>query len=83
MGIFVTSSGMPTSTQYLIKGKISKEQAEKIAKELLANELIEHWRIVDFETCKKSGMDIVIPKVKIPHKPAAKEIDLNVSDRVK
>lgn len=68
------------SAQYLVKGNVSKQDAEKIAKELLANEMIEYWKVLDFSTWKEKGMEITIPKVKIPHKPEVKEIDLNLSD---
>ncbi len=69
-----------TSVQYLIKGNLTKEQAERIASELLANEMIEHWRVLDFDTWQKEGVKIIIPKVQIPHKPTVREIDLNVPD---
>lgn len=68
------------SAQYLIKGKTSKENAEKIAKELLANELIEYWKVMDYNTWKKEGMEITIPKVEIPHKPSVREENLDLSD---
>ncbi len=36
-----------TSTQYLINGKLTQPQVEKISKELLGNELIERFSIIE------------------------------------
>ncbi len=50
--------------QYLVKGKLSEEDAERAARELLANELIERWWVVsskDFDT--EHGLEIPPPKV--------------------
>lgn len=66
-----------TSRKYLIKGNIRKAQVSRIAKDLLANSLIERWEIV-----KKGGeyewMDL--PIVKGDAKPVVSKIDLNISD---
>ena len=63
--------GIYTSKQYLIFGEgLTKENLEQIAKDILANELIQRW-----------GLDLPIPKVKIPHEPSINLIDLNVSDQ--
>jgi len=66
-----------TSKRYLIKGNLNKEKAQKIAKKILANPLIERWLIL-----KKGEKEkfLEIPKIKISHLPQIKEIDLNVSD---
>lgn len=50
--------------QYLIKGNISYEDVERIAKDLLCNELIEEYRIKDKKSWEKSpGFEVRIPKV--------------------
>ncbi|MCD6522974.1 MAG: phosphoribosylformylglycinamidine synthase [Candidatus Diapherotrites archaeon] len=72
--------GVYTSTQYRLSGDIKKEDVEDIAKNLLANELIEHWRIIDFNDWKANGISAIVPKVELKHKPRVEEIDLNVSD---
>jgi len=70
-----------TSTQYLIKGEnLTKDKMVHIARDLLANELIQHWKILSYSEWKKEGIKPTIPKVEIPHRPEVKEIDLNISD---
>ena len=70
-----------TSTQYLIKGEnLTKDKMEHIARDLLANELIQHWKILSYNEWQKQGIKPTVPKVEIPHRPEVKEIDLNISD---
>ncbi len=50
--------------QYLVKGQLSKKEAERAARELLANELIERWWIVSAEEFEvERGLEIPPPKV--------------------
>jgi len=70
-----------TSKKYLISGeKLKKEDLERIAKDLLANELIQRWLIIDNKTFIQEASYLPIPKVEIPHRPTVAEINLNVSD---
>jgi phosphoribosylformylglycinamidine synthase len=73
--------GVYTSRQYIIKGKLNKEDAEKIVSGLLANQLIERWEILDFKEWKEKGIKPTIPVVKIIQEPKVSEIDLEVSDK--
>jgi phosphoribosylformylglycinamidine synthase len=73
-------SGVYTSKQYIIKGNISKEDAEKISSGLLANQLIERWEILSHDEWKDKGIKAFIPVVKIIHEPQVAEINLDVSD---
>jgi len=68
-----------TSRQYLIKGELSLKEAERIAKELLANELIERFSIIE-RKCWEGKMRTEVPAVRLKHKPTIAIIDLNVSD---
>jgi phosphoribosylformylglycinamidine synthase len=69
--------GVYTSRQYRICGKITENDAEKIASGLLANDLIERYQIVsknDFNfTC---GMPVYIPQVSGKADLAVEEINL-------
>ncbi len=77
-------SGEPkayTSRKYLISGEISREQADKIASGLLANELIQRWKITsrqDWDPENPPWLDV--PEVRSEHKPLVRYYDLNVSD---
>ena len=70
-------NGVYTSKQYVIKGKIDRETAYKIADKFLANKLIER-RVIKHSS--DADIPITIPGVKLECKPAVLEINLNVSD---
>ncbi|MBU4298731.1 phosphoribosylformylglycinamidine synthase, partial [Patescibacteria group bacterium] len=66
-----------TSKKYLFYGNLKREDLEKVAKKILANELIQRWQIL------KKGEEekrLPIPKVKIPHRPEIKLFNLNIAD---
>ncbi len=70
-----------TSRQYLISGPISKADAERIASDLLANDLIERHQIVrkaDFDF--KNGLPAVVPQVMGKDQPYVEEINLTNLD---
>jgi len=70
-----------TSRQYVIRGKISKEGAEQIASGLLANELIQHYMIIDGrEWNPAEGIQPYVPRVIIEDDAKTETINLNVSD---
>ncbi|MCX7982964.1 MAG: phosphoribosylformylglycinamidine synthase subunit PurS [Syntrophales bacterium] len=70
-----------TSRQYVITGTLTKKEAESIASNLLANDLIEHYRIVSFKDwdCKQ-GLSPYVPRVMEHNEPHTEKIDLNVED---
>ena len=63
--------------QYLIKGKLSRNKVEKIAKDLLANELIERWFILPAEEFKEKGISYAPPRVKEYFPPEVETFDLS------
>lgn len=66
-----------TSRQYLLRGKISRTDAEKIASGLLANDLIERHRIVSYDDFDSmAGLPPYVPHVLGEDKPAVAEINL-------
>ena len=70
-----------TSRQYVLRGKIGRDDAERIASGVLANELIERYEIVEGrEWDPKKGMKPTVPKVTGVDDPRIAEIDLNVPD---
>ncbi len=74
--------GVYFARQFLIKGKISKETVERIAKELLANELIERWFILSKEDfLRKNGFSYPVPRVTEYFPPVVESFNLkNLSD---
>ncbi len=70
-----------TSKQYVIKGKIDRAQAEAIAGGLLANGLIEQWRVADFEEFKRErGISLPLPIVGGHEEAVVKTFHLDVPD---
>ncbi len=66
-----------TSRQYLISGKISKSDAEKIAAGLLANDLIERHQVLaanDFDL--NSGLPAFVPQVMGKDEPQVAQVNL-------
>jgi len=70
-----------TSRQYLIKGKITRSDAERIASGLLANDLIERYEIIsvsDFDFSR--GLPAHVPHVSTSLHTAVEELDLRRAD---
>ncbi len=69
-----------TSKLYLLEGKISREEVERISG-LLFNPLIEHSRIKSREGfSKEGGMGVVVPRVILPPPNPATAVDLDIPD---
>jgi len=65
---FGKNEAVYTSKQYLISGeRLTKENIERIARDLLANELIQRWVFVNSDEFIEKEVDFPIPKVTIPH----------------
>jgi phosphoribosylformylglycinamidine synthase len=74
---FQPGESVYTSRLYLVKarglgkGKRAYRSMEKIAKELLANDLIQQWRIYSTEEWDpEEGIGIILPKVQLAHQPS-------------
>jgi phosphoribosylformylglycinamidine synthase len=75
--------GVHTSRQYVIQGAIQREDAERIASSLLANDLIERYTIVDGKSWdRRKGMPAYVPRVLGEDRPNVEKINLNVSDEM-
>jgi len=71
-----------TARQYAIKGDLTREQVELVCRKLLANELIQRWKIISRADVPKSvptGL-LDLPVVQLGAVPPVREYDLNVSD---
>ncbi|MBN1919566.1 MAG: phosphoribosylformylglycinamidine synthase [Verrucomicrobia bacterium] len=70
-----------TSKQYLLEGCTSAADAERIASGLLANDLIQRWRVLSAaEYATLDAPPLSVPKVELAHEPQVRTIDLEVSD---
>jgi phosphoribosylformylglycinamidine synthase II len=78
---FADGEGVYYAVQYLLKGRLSAADVEKIATGLLCNTLIQRYTILpshDFDA--KRGFPAVAPKVTGETRAEVREIDLEVSD---
>ncbi len=74
--------GVYTSSQYLVKGNMGRDDAERLAKGLLANDLIQRTLIASKEEMEhywadKKGPIYSIPRVQAGGQIVVKEIDLS------
>ncbi len=68
-----------TSKRFCVKATgLSSGRMDKMAAELLANDIIQQWRIFSKNKWDKSqGIGIIIPKVKIVHTPCVDSISID------
>jgi len=63
---------------YLLKGSLSRETATEIARECLANSLIQYFRV--FDSSEIESVESYIPTVSIEKAPGVEEIALELTD---
>ncbi len=68
-----------TATQYLLRG-VTRDQAERIARELLANDLIESTSLQEQGEWRTHGSRVPSAAVQAGHRPSIAEIDLEVEE---
>jgi phosphoribosylformylglycinamidine synthase II len=79
---FNPQEGVYTSVLYLMKGRLTREQAEWIATGLLANTLIQRFEVKDRRTWNPHvGMGITVPKVRGKNEGRVVQVNLQVSDQ--
>ncbi|RLB85254.1 MAG: phosphoribosylformylglycinamidine synthase, partial [Deltaproteobacteria bacterium] len=76
--------GVYTSKIYEIRGRLERAQVEKIARDLLANEIIQQWRVIEkTEWDPANGIGFPIPKVILEHEPQVFEIPIGSDEELK
>ncbi len=68
-----------TSKRYCLTGKdFSEADVQKIAKELLANDIIQQWKIFERSNWDpEQGVGYIIPKVRLDHTPTVTDIPID------
>ncbi len=68
---FNSDQGVYTSKRYCLKGEsLERQQVEKLAKELLANDIIQQWKVFSKQEWEKDqGKSIGVAKVILNHDP--------------
>ena len=64
------------SSRYLLRGRLSSEEVERIALGLLCNPLIQHYRLTPLEGRNPEGGEPYVPRVVSRHRPQVEEFDL-------
>jgi phosphoribosylformylglycinamidine synthase len=72
-----------TSKIYEIKGLIPEEQVRKIASDLLANDIIQQWKIFSPKEWRRNeGIGLLLPKVILNHEPNVNTIPIQSDERL-
>ena len=86
---FQPGEAVYSSRLYLLEGKRlgtgsrGRRAVERIAKELLANGLIQRWRIYSAEEWNSDeGIGIVIPKVQLAHQPSVATLPISSDEEL-
>jgi phosphoribosylformylglycinamidine synthase len=75
---FKPGEAIYTSKRYCLKGSITRESADKIASELLANDIIQQWKSFSKQDWKPdTGIGFIIPKVMLNHEPTVTTISID------
>ncbi|PLX97463.1 MAG: phosphoribosylformylglycinamidine synthase [Desulfuromonas sp.] len=80
---FAAGEGVYTSTQYLFNGLQDKPLAEKIARDFLANGLIQRWDILSADELDPTvGVPVTVPKVSgdVAREASVRTISMEISD---
>jgi phosphoribosylformylglycinamidine synthase II len=73
-----------TSKLYVIKGGLSEGQAQKVAQEILANDIIQQWRVYSAEKWDpRGGIGFIVPKVVLDHEPQVDTIAIGSDEELK
>ncbi|MEA2063818.1 MAG: phosphoribosylformylglycinamidine synthase subunit PurS, partial [Gemmatimonadota bacterium] len=76
-----TGTGFFTSRQYLFNGRLERRDVEHIARDLLANDLIERWQILSREQWAAGDrIQATVPVVAGGSTPEVRQYDLEVPD---
>lgn len=77
--------GIYTSKRYCLKGRrLSFQDASRVARELLANDIIQQWRVFSRKDWDPAvGVGTMIPKVKLDHKPTVTVIPVESDEALR
>jgi phosphoribosylformylglycinamidine synthase subunit PurSL len=70
-----------TSRQYLLTGRLTRDEVERVAGDLLANSLVQRWEVCSIEDWAEGhDTDLGVPKVRGTTPPRVETIPLHLSD---
>lgn len=81
---FGPEQGVYCSKLYEIRGKLTEDQVRKIAGELLANDLIQQWKIYAASDWRPDeGIGFRVPKVILDHEPRVNTISIQSDEELR
>ena len=81
---FKTEASVYTSKLYEIRGRLRKDQVRVIAGELLANDIIQQWRVFSrAEWNSEKGIGFPVQKVILDHEPHVETIPIQSNEALK
>ncbi len=81
---FKPGEAVYTSKCYEIRGNLTRDQAHRMAAELLANAAIQQWKIFSTEDWHPDkGLGFLIPKVILTHEPEVKTLSIDSNEALK
>ena len=82
---FKQDENVYTSKRYCLKGKgLTAEDVDRVAGELLANDIIQRWKIFSKEDWDiATGTGFIIPKVVLDHTPCVTSISIDSDETLK
>ena len=73
-----------TSKLYLLGASLTRDQVARVARELLANDLIQEFRLFSREEWNpKEGIGLILPRVHLEHQPAVAVFPLDSLDTLR
>lgn len=81
---FGADQAVYTSKLYEIKGDLAESQVRKIAGDLLANDVIQQWKIYSKDNWQaEKGIGSPVPKVILNHEPRVNTISIQTDEQLK
>ena len=81
---FASGEAVYTSKVYAIRGSLSRAQVESIAREILANDIIQQWRVYSRDGWdQRQGIGYILPKVVLNHEPRVSFIAIGSDEELK
>lgn len=81
---FKPGEAIYTSKLYEIRGGLDEQQVHKIAGDLLANEVIQQWKIFSRDDWRPDeGIGLLVPKVILDHEPEVSTISIQSNEELK
>ncbi|MCP4665684.1 MAG: phosphoribosylformylglycinamidine synthase, partial [Deltaproteobacteria bacterium] len=81
---FKADQAVYTSRLYEIKGKLKEQEIRKMAGNLLANDIIQQWKVYSRDDWdREAGIGFLVPRVILDHEPRVNTISIQSDEELK